>query len=163
MKRQHQSQLGYRYPVTIYNYFLDFFSMGCFVILFRFFFSLGGWYLLPGNSKYSQRNWFHQPVTNVFKNGAWLCCSNYRKCFRHLAWSLHNLWHQASEEIAFSISFWHFSSWQCYRMLLEPKVKCNKLCKLCQKKPTKNQKHEQSQFRMPSQGATGVGNRNTWL
>lgn len=30
----------------------------------------------------------------------------------HLAWGLNNFWHRASEEIAFSISFWHFSSWQ---------------------------------------------------
>lgn len=53
----------------------------------------------------------------------------------HLAWSLHNFRHRVAEEIAFSISFWHFSSWQQAReCCLNPKSNTIKGAQLYKKK-----------------------------
>ena len=63
----------------------------------------------------------------------------------HLAWSLHNFWHRASEETAFSISFWHFSSWQrATECCLNPKSNAINGPQLYQKK-----KRKQGQFSLP--------------
>uniref|UniRef100_A0A8C8ACW8 Uncharacterized protein n=1 Tax=Otus sunia TaxID=257818 RepID=A0A8C8ACW8_9STRI len=59
-------------------------------------------------------NQFHQPVTNVLKNGAWLHSSNHGNQLR----TLRNIIQY------FILTFQLLTA--CYRMLLEPKVKYNK-------------------------------------
>uniref|UniRef100_A0A8B9RQI2 Uncharacterized protein n=1 Tax=Accipiter nisus TaxID=211598 RepID=A0A8B9RQI2_9AVES len=60
------------------------------------------------------RNQFHQPMTNLLKNGAWLHGSNPRNPLRTLRNSIQY----------FILTFQPLTA--RYRMLLEPKVKCNK-------------------------------------
>lgn len=63
----------------------------------------------------------------------------------HLAWSLHDFRHWASEETAFSISFWHFSSWQhATECCLNPKSNAINGAQLCKKN-----KRKQGQFSLP--------------
>lgn len=145
-------------------FLIFFFFVGCSVVLFWvcFFFPWGVKSSIWCQQKIIREIGFVNPWPMYWKIEHGSAAAITGICCGHLAWSLHNLWHQASEEIAFSISFWHFSSWQAYRILLEPKVKCNKLCTALPKKKKKS-KHKQGQFRLPSQAATGVGNRNTWL
>uniref|UniRef100_A0A663EYY7 Uncharacterized protein n=1 Tax=Aquila chrysaetos chrysaetos TaxID=223781 RepID=A0A663EYY7_AQUCH len=83
------------------------------------------------------RNQFHQLVTNLLKNGAWLRGSNHGNPLRTLRNSTQY----------FILTFQLLTA--RYRMLLEPKVKCNK--------------RSASSAWPISQGAAREGNRNMWL
>lgn len=139
VKLQHQSQLGHRYPV-LFSHFKDLpFILFCFLFCGVFcclvFFSLGDdvFYLVPAGG--SQRNQFHQPMTNLLKNGAWLHSSNHRNPLRTL--SLEPPWFPTLSIWGNSIQYFILTLQLLtarYRMLLEPKVKCNKRHAALQKK-----------------------------
>lgn len=84
VKLQHQSQIGHRYPV-LFSHLKDLYFFFLWGVLLFVFFSLGDdvFYLVPAEG--SQRNQFHQLVTNVLKNGAWLHGSNHENPLQTLS------------------------------------------------------------------------------
>lgn len=115
--------------------------VSCFVLFH------GGWCLLSDASRrFSEKSF---SVTNVLKNGTWLHAAITGICCGHLAWSLHNFRHWAAEEIAFSISFWHFSSWQhVTECCLNPKLNAITGAQLWERKK-KRKEQKQGRFNLP--------------